>query len=220
LLTQISEGLSKSKFAIVFITDDFLSRNWPQVELRTALSEEITTGKLKVLPILICDPEKCLKMHPFLRDKKYLKWSDNIPGMVEELEKALGRSYSNRWSFVHPPEFRGHVWIKILPKNENKKKIHTFKIEWGRWEYKGKIDFKKDSSVILDFKKIAEENSWPIEFSITPSSFVVSGRGNPVIDINKGWACKDNTGKRKAMARRRIQSIMPDTNKDDAMLIE
>ncbi len=220
LLAQLSDGLSKSKFVTVFITDQFLERNWPQAELRTAMNEEITTGTLKVLPIIICEPEKILKLHPFLRDKKYLRWNNEIPSMVEELEKVLGRSYSNKWTFSHPKEFRGHVWIKIIPKNENKKKIHEFTIEWGRWEYKGKIDFKKDSSVILDFKKISEERSWPIEFSITPSAFVISGRGNPVIDINKGWKCKDNTGKRKAMIRKRVQSIMPDTNKDDAVLIE
>ena len=123
LLDQLSEGLLKSKFVIVFISDEFLSRNWPQAELRLALNEEISTGELKVLPIIICDSEKCLKAHPFLRDKRYLSWDNDIYPMVKELEKVLGRSFSKKWTFTHPADFRGHVWIKVMPKSENKNKI-------------------------------------------------------------------------------------------------
>ena len=220
LLDQLSEGLSKSKFVIVFISDEFLSRNWPQAELRIALNEEISTGELKVLPIIICDSEKCLKAHPFLRDKKYLSWDNDIYPMVKELEKALGRSFSNEWVFKHPAEFRGHVWIKIMPKPENKNIIHKFSIDWGRWRYNGKLDFKEDSAVILDFKKIAEEKTWPIHFKISPSAFIVSGRGNPVIDINKGWECKDKKGLGMALFDKRIQSFLPDKDDTNAKLVD
>lgn len=219
LLTQLSEGLLKSRFVIVFISDEFLSRNWPQAELRAALNEEISSGEIKVLPIIICDIEKCLKKHPFLRDKKYLKWKSDVNSIIYELEKLLGRSYSEKWSFIHPPEFRGHVWIKIIPKKENKNTIHGFTINWGRWRYIGKLEFNEDTSVILDFRKIAEENSYPIDFLINPSAFVISGKGNPVIDINKGWKCIDKTGLREALFDRTKQSVLPDTDEKNARLI-
>ena len=124
------------------------------------------------------------------------------------------KSYSNKWSFVHPADYRGHVWIKIMPKPENKNKIHKFSIMWERWQFEGKLDFKKDSSVILDFKKIAEDKSWPIEFKISPSAFVVSGKGNPVIDINKGWKCIDRKGLWKVWINRFVQLFMADTKRE------
>lgn len=197
-----------------------MSRNWPQAELRTALSEEISTRELKVLPILICDSEYCFKIHPFMRDKKYLNWNPDISRMVEELEKTLGCAYSKKWTFTHPANFRGHVWIKIMPKVENKHKVHKFSIKWGRWRLDKKLDFGGESSAILNFKKISESKSWPIRFEMSPSAFVVFGRGNPVIDITKGWKCEDKTGCRKAFFAKRIQSFLQDTKENTVKLMD
>lgn len=40
LLKLISEGIEKSKYVIVFISDNFLDRPWPEAELRSALSKK------------------------------------------------------------------------------------------------------------------------------------------------------------------------------------
>ena len=106
-----------------------------------------------------------------------------------------------------------------MPKLENEKKTHSFTINWGRWKYTANIEFNEDTSVILNFKKIAEEKSWPIEFKITPSAFVTSGKGNPVIDINKGWKCADKTGLSKALFKKGFQYLQSDTHKDDSAKI-
>ena len=211
LLDQISQGLLKSRYVLFFLSDSFLGRPWPEAELRTALNKEISSGEIRVLPIMLCDVEKCLERHPFLRDKKWITWEIGINAIINQLELLIGRSFSQEWEFLHPAKFRGHVWIKIMPKSENVNKPHKFTIAWGRWEYSGKVQFKSNSAAILDFKKIAEEDTWPIHFRISPPAFVVSGRGNPVVDINKGWKCKDRKGLGQAIIQRKMQSLLPDT---------
>jgi hypothetical protein len=220
LLEQISNGLQKSEFVIVFITDEFLSRNWAQAELKTALSEEISSGQIKVLPIMICEPEKCFAKYPFLRDKKYLSWNDGLNTIINELENILGRSYSKSWEHIYDEDFQGHVWIKIFPKIENRELEHKFIINWGRWQYKNIISFNEDNSIILDFRKITEEKSWPIKIKISPSTFIIFGKGNPVIDINKGWECIDDTGLTKALLLKTFRSIFPDTDEKNAKLLK
>lgn len=212
LLKLISEGLETARFVLVFISRNFLSRPWPVAELRAALSKEISSGEIRVLPVFICDPEEVLSKHPFLRDKKWLAWDEGHERIVENLEILLGRSYTGNWVFEHPAQFRGHVWIKIMPKLETANSRHKFQIRWGRWLYESHIDFKGGNAEILDFRKIAEDDTWPIYFEIDPPAFVTPGRGNPVRDINRGWKCLDKKGLVKHVINRTMQFLMRDTN--------
>lgn len=220
LLDKISYGLEHSRYVLVFISEAFLSRNWPMAELKAALSREINSGETRVLPIFLCDSETILKKIPFLSDKLWFRWENNPDQLISQLERRIGRSFQAKWEFTHPADFRGHVWLKIMPKKEHHESTHSFKISWGRWQYTGHLVFGEDTSIILDFRKIAEKQTWPIHFEITPPSFVVSGRGSPVIDINKDWKCIDRSGGyRKSLLDRRIQSALPETDDGHARLI-
>ena len=220
LLDQISYGLEHSRYVLVFISEAFLSRNWPMAELKAALSREITSGETRVLPVFLCDSETILRKIPFLSDKLWFRWENNLDQLISQLEMRIGRSFQAKWEFIHPAEFRGHVWLKIMPKMEHQKSTHSFKISWGRWQYTGYLEFGEDTSIILDFRKIAEKQTWPIGFEITPPAFVVSGKGSPVIDINKGWKCIDRSGGyRRSLLDRRMQSVLPDTDDGNARLI-
>lgn len=214
LLKIISEGLETSRFVLVFLSDEFISRPWPDAELRAALSREISTGEIRVLPIMICEPENVLKRHPFLHDKKWLSWSAGTDRIVEELEKNLGRSFKGRWEFLHPAGYRGHVWIKVLPKYEYVPSRHNFQIKWGRWVYEGHLDFKTTAPQIIEFKKIAEKQAYPIHFQIDPAAFVTAGRGRPLhnIDFSLKWKSTDNSGRIRAMLSKWRQWFLPETD--------
>lgn len=51
---KINEGLSKSKYVVVFLTDAFLARNWPQTEMNNALNLEASTGQTVVFASVDC----------------------------------------------------------------------------------------------------------------------------------------------------------------------
>lgn len=214
LLKLISQGLERSRFVIVFLSDAFLSRKWPEAELRAALTREIETGEIRVLPVFIANKEKILELQPFLRDKKYMQWSEGLHAIVDNLECLLGRKYQQNWEFIHPPRFRGHVWIKVYPRLEHIDKTHRYRINWGMWQYDNNIHFRSSDPVVLDFKKLSEDRSWPIQFRIEPPAYVTAGRGKPVIDINHGWKATDRRGIGKVIIKRVIQYFMPETKEE------
>ena len=92
---KINEGLRISRYVIVILSNNFLSKNWPQRELNSALNIESTTGEVKILPIIVGNDEvkeKILHQYPILNDKRYIIWKDDVNGVVEELKRCLQRS--------------------------------------------------------------------------------------------------------------------------------
>lgn len=90
---KVSEGLSISKYVIVIISQAFISKNWPQKELYSALNLEITSGNVKVLPLLHGNPiekQTILNKIPLLNDKLYFEWKDNAEEIVHALSSRLG----------------------------------------------------------------------------------------------------------------------------------
>lgn len=80
LVARIQEGLSCSRFVIVFITKAFLAKRWPEKELNTALSMEIG-GRTVVLPVLAGLTHDTLQSrYPIVSAKLYMEVSPYDPG--------------------------------------------------------------------------------------------------------------------------------------------
>jgi hypothetical protein len=90
--SRINEGLTNSRFVIVFLTPAFLGRNWTETELSATLTRENDEGKTVVLPIVTDNPHILLTRYPLLRDKKYLEWIDNPDAIVTELKNLILQS--------------------------------------------------------------------------------------------------------------------------------
>ena len=74
---KINEGLKISHYVIVVISKSFLSKNWPQRELNSALNVEASTGKVRVLPLVVGTNEvreEIFRKYPLLNDKRCLTW--------------------------------------------------------------------------------------------------------------------------------------------------
>lgn len=87
---KINGGLARSRYVVVFLTDTFLKRHWPQAELGSALNREASTGGVVVLPLMIASSETVFGQYPLLRDKHYLRWEDGIESLVRTLRDMLG----------------------------------------------------------------------------------------------------------------------------------
>ena len=91
LTDTISDGLKKSQYVLVVLSEAFISSRWTKVELNTMLNIEISKGNKKVLPLIVGDEEKIIEVLPLLRDKRHLVWDKNPHKVVNELSKVLGR---------------------------------------------------------------------------------------------------------------------------------
>jgi len=92
---KINEGLKVSHYVIVIISKSFLSKNWPQRELNSALNVEASTGKVRVLPLVVGTNEvreEIFQKYPLLNDKRCLTWENDVQKIVDALKGCLGRA--------------------------------------------------------------------------------------------------------------------------------
>lgn len=97
---KINDGLSRSSYVIVFLSNNFMSSNWPEAELNAALNKENSSGEVVVLPLIISnsdnDIKNILNKYPLLRDKSYREWGEDISVLAEHLYKLLNtQSFSS-----------------------------------------------------------------------------------------------------------------------------
>lgn len=80
ITAKVNEGLAKSEYVIVVLTENFLKKNWPKRELMAALNKESSTGQVVVLPLVAGNEvfRKQVQSEFFLQsDKLYVEWKDN-----------------------------------------------------------------------------------------------------------------------------------------------
>jgi hypothetical protein len=84
---KINEGLRKSSYVIVIISDAFVSKQWPQAELDAAFNREMSDGKTHVLPLFVGDRNALTRMLPLLAGKRGLDWTGDPSHVVRELQE-------------------------------------------------------------------------------------------------------------------------------------
>jgi len=89
LTQKIQDAISQSSFFVAVLSPHSVNSSWVKVELRTALSAEISTNRLVVLPALIADCE----IPPFLIDKVYADFRLDFSRGFEELLFAIGAAH-------------------------------------------------------------------------------------------------------------------------------
>lgn len=191
IVEQVGSGLSISKYVLVLLSESFIARSWTRIELESALNQEISSGKLTVLPVMIAPPETVFNCIPLLRDKLYLKWDEGPDCIASRLLEMLERKYEGHWVHYHPVEYTGKVWIKVHKKPRSRVSSCRYEVTWGPWHYRDEVSFGGKPSFTLWHMKGTDILPIPIYFDISPECYVEFGIGEPpdppAIDINRGW---------------------------------
>ncbi len=191
IIEKINGGLAQSHVVVVFLSETFLKRRWPQTELGSALNLEASTGQVLVLPLLLARDTVVFEQYPLLRNKHFQRWESGIPVLVAALQNRLGLAYESAWNYCHPAAYSGKVWIQAVPRPENRLIPHEYSVRWGLWQYDGTFELASMKSVCLWHMKGDDGQSVPIFFSVSPECYVVFGQGDPPFapahDINYGW---------------------------------
>ncbi|MEX1003451.1 MAG: toll/interleukin-1 receptor domain-containing protein [Crocinitomicaceae bacterium] len=92
IVRKINQGLSKSKYAIVVLSLNFIQKNWPTAELEAILNIETSKGEVRVLPLLIGNKDEIssiIDKYPLVAGKRYLKYEDGNQTIVNSLKERL-----------------------------------------------------------------------------------------------------------------------------------
>ena len=76
IITKINEGLVKSRYVLVVLSDASVNKNWPLFELNAVMSQEAEEGNIKILPLLRGSDEVIKGIRSkmiLLRNKSFLK---------------------------------------------------------------------------------------------------------------------------------------------------
>jgi hypothetical protein len=85
LIAKIQEGIQASSWLTVVLSPTSVASNWVKRELASALADEISTDRVRVLPLLVADCEVPL----FLRDKLYADFRVSYEAGLELLLRRL-----------------------------------------------------------------------------------------------------------------------------------
>lgn len=112
---RINDGLKRSEFVVIFLSDAFVGRNWTNAELSAALNKENTEGRKVVLPVIIGNATELLEHYPLLRDKSYLHWDIGIKRIADELQQLKDRA----WTKEELNKFiLDHIDLECFPKKD------------------------------------------------------------------------------------------------------
>jgi hypothetical protein len=92
IVKKVNQGLVNSRFVLVAISMNSIKKHWPNAELEASINMEFSTGKTKVLPLLIGNDEeiKIIMAHyPILRSKLYVNYSIGIKEISRLLKERI-----------------------------------------------------------------------------------------------------------------------------------
>lgn len=92
ITSKINAGLKESEFVLVVLSTTFLDKEWPKRELNAALSIEASSGRVKVLPLLVGQHDEVqaiIRKLPLISDKLYLIWTDDPTEVISNLKRIL-----------------------------------------------------------------------------------------------------------------------------------
>lgn len=105
LSRSIDEGLARSRFGLVVLSPNFLSKRWPEYELRGLTAREMSEGKV-ILPIWHnISKEDLLRFSPPLADKLAVDSKEMTPlqiavGIIKVIRPELFQRIAQRRAFI------------------------------------------------------------------------------------------------------------------------
>lgn len=91
---KINQGMRVSTYVLVVLSRAFLSKHWPQREMHAALSQEASSGEVRVLPLLVGDKrdrDAIIEQYPLLGDKNHMLWNGQVEPIVQAFQARLQR---------------------------------------------------------------------------------------------------------------------------------
>lgn len=190
IVEKVNEGLRTSRFIVVIITASFMERRWPQKELNAALSKEIRTGDVAVVPILDVDRNTYFERYPLFEDKLYLDWREGIDRIADHIAAFFPREPAPEWHCSHPTEHVGLIWVRLVPGSQNIGIEHTITLRWGPYVKRVALAPRSPRPISLVHHKTSPD-SVILHVSVEPPSVITFGQGpspdEASINIDEGW---------------------------------
>lgn len=99
---KINTALGSARTVLAIISSNAVSKEWPIVEVNTALSLEVN-GQKKVVPLIVGKPD--LSKLPLIRGKDSMQWNGDAAAVAARLKAASTGAAPRRPAVAAPPRF-------------------------------------------------------------------------------------------------------------------
>jgi hypothetical protein len=82
---KINEGLRLSRYVLLCLSRNFLQRPWPEAELASALMAQNSSGRKRVLPLILNSKEMVLNAYPLLASVSYREFKHGVEKLAGEI---------------------------------------------------------------------------------------------------------------------------------------
>ncbi|MFC7381857.1 toll/interleukin-1 receptor domain-containing protein [Sphaerisporangium rhizosphaerae] len=191
IVDAVNAGLRLSRYVLVIITDNFLSRPWTRKEMNAALSMEMAKRKTVVLPILAIDPTRWVEEFPLYSDRLYLDLRKGVEIAGDAIAYRFGRSPATDWAHDHPKDYRGPVWVRCTPGDPDAGEVEMV-LRWGPYIRKVRVQCTSGMPMSLIHHKTGAD-SITLHVSVDPAAIVTFGVGPApdqmprAMNIDEGW---------------------------------
>ncbi|HZM04483.1 MAG TPA: toll/interleukin-1 receptor domain-containing protein [Candidatus Saccharimonadales bacterium] len=143
----VEQGLKKSRFGIVVLSNEFFARNWPQSELDVLTDREMTGNDKVLLPIWHgITRQDVMQYSPLLAGRKAVSSSDGVSKVVKGILSVIhpndsplivARDELLKWG-EEPPVITDRYWLDVA---EASNRIPAYGSNvpaasaWGRWSF-------------------------------------------------------------------------------------
>lgn len=187
ILTAVSEGLTRARFAAVVITPAFIERRWTQDELGAAFSRDTASGELTVIPVVAVAVDLYRLEFPLLADRRALRWDKGPEAVADEIAALLDRR-ADRWHvFIHRRDYKGRVWTRLGAKATG---THRVVLVWGANVLELEVELQEGRPLSLEHGK-QQTDQVHLVVHVEPPAIVTFGEGAPpdedVLEIDEGW---------------------------------
>ena len=96
LRESIDKGLSETRYGIVILSPDFMSKNWPREELDGLYTRQTSSGKKVILPVWHnITQHQLASFSPMLADKLGVTTSSGFNNVVDQIVRVIDNNLGN-----------------------------------------------------------------------------------------------------------------------------
>lgn len=90
LIDEINSALRRSRFVVAIISAKSIKKGWPMQELRSVLSQQISTGSKRLIPVIKKeDLAEVMQELPLLHDTFHFQFDNNAKAAAEQIRNAI-----------------------------------------------------------------------------------------------------------------------------------
>jgi len=157
IASRIAEGLQKSRFVLVVVSEKSRGRGWPLKEIGIAIDSEVKAGDVKVLPLYVGDREALEREFPILANKLGASWNGKPDDIATAIKQRLDGNVDTESKPTTSTAYVPKVGGQITDRDRDRFVQDSFRVIAEYFAEAGRHLEKQQPRIVVEVQKPAAE---------------------------------------------------------------